>query len=85
MNTAELLLSVEECEIFNPNVPTVEGKTYAVIPQPTATGNNPEIVINNHVTLAHGTTLIFAGGKISGTGTLTGDNTRLIAPVTQIF
>ena len=85
MNTAELLLSVEEYEIFNPNVPTIEGKTYAVIPQPTATGNNPEIVINNHVTLAHGTTLIFAGGKISGTGTAPGDNTRLIAPVTQIF
>lgn len=29
--------------------------------------------------------MIFAGGKISGTGTLTGDNTRLIAPITQIF
>ena len=85
MNTAELLLSVEEYEIFNPNVPTIEGKTYAVIPQPTATGNNPEIVINNHVTLAHGTTLIFAGGKISGTSTLTGENTRLIAAGTQIF
>lgn len=85
MNTAELLLSVEEYEIFNPNVPTIEGKTYAVIPQPTATGNNPEIVINNHVTLAHGTTLIFAGGKITGSGTLTGDYTRLVAPITQIF
>lgn len=85
MNTAELLLSVEEYEIFNPNVPTIEGKTYAVIPRPTATGNNPEIVINNHVTLAHGTTLIFAGGKITGSGTLTGDYTRLVAPITQIF
>ena len=29
--------------------------------------------------------MIFAGGKISGTGTLTGDNTRLIAPITKIF
>lgn len=85
MNTAELLLSVEEYEIFNPNVPTVEGKTYVVVPTTTDPNQDSDIVINEHITLAHNTTLIFAGGKISGTGTLTGDNTRLIAPVTQIF
>ena len=56
-----------------------------VVPTTTETGKNSDVVINRHITLAHNTTLIFAAAKISGTGTLTGDNTRLIAPITQIF
>ena len=80
MDTNELSALVDKYKIFDPNV-TTEGETYVVIPQ----NDNSETVINNHVTLAHGTTLIFAGGKITGTGTLTGDYTRLIAPITQIF
>lgn len=76
----ELSALVDKYKIFDPNA-TTEGETYVVIPQ----NGNPEIVINDHVTLAHGTTLIFAGGKITGTGTLTGDYTRLVAPITQIF
>lgn len=62
-----------------------KGKTYVVVPTTTETDKDSDVVINGHITLAHNTTLIFAGGKISGTGTLTGDNTRLIAPITQIF
>lgn len=80
MEINELSALVEKYKIFDPNA-TTEGETYVVIPQ----NGNSEIVINNHVTLAHGTTLIFAGGKITGTGTLTGDYTRLVAPITQIF
>lgn len=76
----ELSALVDKYKIFDPNA-TTEGETYVVIPQ----NGNPEIVINDHVTLAHGTTLIFAGGKITGSGTLTGDYTRLVAPITQIF
>lgn len=76
MSTEEILLPIGEYDVFNPNNTTTEGKTYAVL---------NEITINNHYTLARGTTLIFAGGKISGTGTLTGDYTRLVAPITQIF
>lgn len=76
----ELSALVDKYKIFDPNA-TTEGETYVVIPQ----NGNPEIVINDHVTLAHGTTLIFAGGKITGSGTLTGDYTRLVAPINQIF
>lgn len=81
MTANEFLAGIENYEKFDPSNGTVEGKTYVVVPTITGT----DVVINGHITLAHNTTLIFAGGKISGTGTLTGDNTRLIAPITQIF
>ena len=85
MTANEILADIENYEKFDPVKGTVEGKTYVVVPTTTETGKNSDVVINRHITLAHNTTLIFAGGKISGTGTLTGDNTRLIAPITQIF
>ena len=85
MTANEILADIEIYEKFDPVKGTVEGKTYVVVPTTTETGKNSDVVINRHITLAHNTTLIFAGGKISGTGTLTGDNTRLIAPITQIF
>ncbi len=85
MTANEFLAGIENYEKFDPVKGTVEGKTYVVVPTTTETGKNPDVVINGHITLAHNTTLIFAGGKISGTGTLTGDNTRLIAPITKIF
>ena len=85
MTANEILADIENYEKFDPVKGTVEGKTYVVVPTTTETGKNSDVVINGHITLAHNTTLIFAGGKISGTGTLTGDNTRLIAPITQIF
>lgn len=85
MTANEFLAGIENYEKFDPVKGTVEGKTYVVVPTTTETGKNSDVVINGHITLAHNTTLIFAGGKISGTGTLTGDNTRLIAPITQIF
>ncbi|MBP3430060.1 MAG: hypothetical protein J6K60_04955, partial [Barnesiella sp.] len=85
MTVNEFLAGIENYEKFDPSNGTVEGKTYVVVPTTTETGKNSDVVINGHITLAHNTTLIFAGGKISGTGTLTGDNTRLIAPITQIF
>lgn len=85
MTANEFLAGIENYEKFDPSNGTVEGKTYVVVPTTTETGKNSDVVINGHITLAHNTTLIFAGGKISGTGTLTGDNTRLIAPITQIF
>ena len=85
MTANEILADIEFYEKFDPVKGTVEGKTYVVVPTTTETGKNSDVVINRHITLAHNTTLIFAGGKISGTGTLTGDNTRLIAPITQIF
>ena len=85
MTANEFLAGIENYEKFDPVKGTVEGQTYVVVPTTTETGKNSDVVINGHITLAHNTTLIFAGGKISGTGTLTGDNTRLIAPITQIF
>lgn len=85
MTVNEFLAGIENYEKFDPSNGTVEGKTYVVVPTITGTDKNSDVVINGHITLAHNTTLIFAGGKISGTGTLTGDNTRLIAPITQIF
>ena len=85
MTANEFLAGIENYEKFDPVKGTVEGQTYVVFPTTTETGKNSDVVINGHITLAHNTTLIFAGGKISGTGTLTGDNTRLIAPITQIF
>lgn len=85
MTANEFLAGIENYEKFDPVKGTVEGKTYVVVPTITGTDKNSDVVINGHITLAHNTTLIFAGGKISGTGTLTGDNTRLIAPITQIF
>ncbi len=85
MTANEFLAGIENYEKFDPSNGTVEGKTYVVVPTITGTDKNSDVVINGHITLAHNTTLIFAGGKISGTGTLTGDNTRLIAPITQIF
>lgn len=77
MTANEILADIEIYEKFDPVKGTVEGKTYVVVPTTTETGKNSDVVINRHITLAHNTTLIFAGGKISGTGTLTGDNTRL--------
>lgn len=85
MTANEFLAGIENYEKFDPSNGTVEGKTYVVVPITTETDKDSDVVINGHITLAHNTTLIFAGGKISGTGTLTGDNTRLIAPITQIF
>lgn len=85
MTANEFLAGIENYEKFDPSNGTVEGKTYVVVPTTTETDKDSDVVINGHITLAHNTTLIFAGGKISGTGTLTGDNTRLIAPITQIF
>ena len=85
MTANEILADIENYEKFDPVKGTVEGKTYVVVPTTTKTDKDSDVVINRHITLAHNTTLIFAGGKISGTGTLTGDNTRLIAPITQIF
>ena len=85
MTANEFLAGIENYEKFDPSNGTVEGKTYVVVPTITGTDKNSDVVINGHITLAYNTTLIFAGGKISGTGTLTGDNTRLIAPITQIF
>lgn len=85
MTANEILADIENYEKFDPVKGTVEGKTYVVAPTTTKTDKDSDVVINRHITLAHNTTLIFAGGKISGTGTLTGDNTRLIAPITQIF
>ena len=85
MTANEFLAGIENYEKFDPSNGTVEGKTYVVVPTTTETDKDSDVVINGHSTLAHNTTLIFAGGKISGTGTLTGDNTRLIAPITQIF
>jgi len=37
------------------------------------------------MTMQAGVTLYFMGGKLTGTGTLTGNKTKLIAPITQIF
>ena len=85
MTANEFLAGIENYEKFDPSNGTVEGKTYVVVTTTTETDKDSDVVINGHITLAHNTTLIFAGGKISGTGTLTGDNTRLIAPITQIF
>lgn len=85
MTANEFLAGIENYEKFDPSNGTVEGKTSVVVPTTTETDKDSDVVINGHITLAHNTTLIFAGGKISGTGTLTGDNTRLIAPITQIF
>ena len=85
MTANEFLAGIENYEKFDPSNGTVEGKTYVVVPTTTETDKYSDFFINGHITLAHNTTLIFAGGKISGTGTLTGDNTRLIAPITQIF
>lgn len=85
MEENKILASIGNYETFDPIKGTTEGKTYVVVPTTTDPNQDSDIVINEHITLAHNTTLVFAGGKISGTGTLTGDNTRLIAPVTQIF
>lgn len=60
---------------FDPNL-TVANTTYVV----TLTH-----VINTNVYLESNVTLIFMGGMITGNGTLKGNNTFLVAPITQIF
>lgn len=85
MEENKILASIGNYETFDPIKGTTEGKTYVVVPTTTDPNQDSDIVINEHITLAHNTTLIFAGGKITGSGTLTGDYTRLVAPITQIF
>lgn len=61
---------------FNPSSQTAN-MTYVVTTNKT---------LSTNITLAENITLIFAGGRILGSGkTLTGNNTFLIAPITQIF
>ena len=60
---------------FDPNL-TVANTTYVV----TLTH-----VINTNVYLESNVTLIFMGGMITGNGTLIGNNTSLVAPISQIF
>ena len=60
---------------FNPES-TISNSTYVV---------TSIHVINSSVLLASNITLIFMGGIITGNGDLKGNNTSLIAPISQIF
>ncbi len=66
MTANEILADIENYEKFDPVKGTVEGKTYVVVPTTTKTDKDSDVVINRHITLAHNTTLIFAGGKKRG-------------------
>ncbi len=74
------VLSIGDCLELTQSMITqneiMSGKSYMI------TG---KIEINTHVTLPPHVTLIFAGGMIIGSGTLTGNYTRLEASITQIF
>ena len=60
---------------FNPNS-TAANTTYVVTQQTAISGTK---------TIANNVTLIFDGGRLTGTGTLKGFNTILIAPIAHIF
>lgn len=60
---------------FDPNL-TLPNSTYIV---------SSIHIVNTTILLASNVTLIFVGGKITGNGTLEGNNTVLVAPISQIF
>jgi hypothetical protein len=75
MEAEQIIPLVANYPEFNPDS-TSAGSTYVVTTNKTISGTK---------TLAGDITLIFAGGKLLGSGTVKASNTFLIAPITQIF